>query len=55
MEFKEIFDQYNWEDVKQSIYSKTTQDVIIALQKSKISLNLKNSQDTNNSIREVFI
>jgi 2-iminoacetate synthase len=32
--FSNIFDQYNWEDVKQSIYTKTAADVELALNKS---------------------
>src|SRR5665213_424823 len=36
--FKEIFDTYNWEDVKQSIHSKTSADVLQALQKEKRTL-----------------
>jgi 2-iminoacetate synthase len=38
MTFKEIFDQYNWNEVKQSIYNKTSQDVITALQKSNLDI-----------------
>lgn len=38
MNFKEIFDTYNWEEVKQSIYSKTSQDVEAALCNSKRGL-----------------
>jgi 2-iminoacetate synthase len=33
--FQQLFDTYNWEEVKQSIYSKTATDVEIALQKEK--------------------
>lgn len=35
MNFKEIFDTYNWDKVKQSIYNKTSTDVLHALQKEK--------------------
>jgi 2-iminoacetate synthase len=37
--FSEIFNQKNWEEVKTSIYSKTTTDVENALKKSVINLN----------------
>ena len=33
--FKEIFEKYNWEEVKESIYSKTIADVEIALNKNE--------------------
>jgi len=33
--FKEVFDTYNWDEVKQSIRLKTGQDVLAALQKKK--------------------
>ncbi|MBN8703561.1 MAG: 2-iminoacetate synthase ThiH [Bacteroidetes bacterium] len=36
--FQHIFDQYNWETTQQSIYSKTKADVVVALQKEKITL-----------------
>lgn len=36
--FTDIFDQYSWDGVKQSIYSKTTLDVEHALRKSKRNL-----------------
>lgn len=36
--FKELFDTYSWEEVKQSIYSKTEQDVLNALNSSKRTL-----------------
>jgi 2-iminoacetate synthase len=36
--FKEIFDTYNWEEVKQSILSKTGSDVELALHKKKRNL-----------------
>jgi 2-iminoacetate synthase len=38
MNFKEIFDTYNWEDIKTSIYSKTSTDVERALQNTDRSL-----------------
>jgi 2-iminoacetate synthase len=38
MNFKELFDTYNWEDVKDSIYSKTAGDVVHALQKDTRTL-----------------
>lgn len=38
MTFKNIFDTYNWEEVKQSILSKTESDVVFALQKEKRDL-----------------
>lgn len=34
MSFKEIFDSYSWQDIKDSIYSKTSRDVENALQKT---------------------
>jgi 2-iminoacetate synthase len=34
MEFKDLFNQYNWDDAKQSIYAKTKADVEYALQKT---------------------
>lgn len=34
MRFREIFDQYNWNEVSASIYSKTEADVIAALEKN---------------------
>lgn len=37
-DFTTIFNQYNWEDVKTSIYSKNEQDVIIALNSAKPTL-----------------
>jgi len=37
-EFKNIFDAYNWEDAKKSIHSKTSTDVLQALQKEKRTL-----------------
>ncbi|MGB0887624.1 MAG: 2-iminoacetate synthase ThiH [Vicingaceae bacterium] len=36
--FKELFDTYNWDDVKQSIYAKTTNDVERALNAEKRNL-----------------
>lgn len=36
--FTEIFRQYNWEDVKSSIYAKTAIDVTLALRKNKRDL-----------------
>ena len=36
--FSEVFDSFGWEDVKQSIYAKTEQDVLRALQKEKRNL-----------------
>lgn len=36
--FKEIFDQYNWDDVSASIYSKTENDVRAAINSSKRNL-----------------
>lgn len=36
--FKNIFDNHNWEEVKQSIYAKTEQDVLRALGKEKRTL-----------------
>ncbi len=36
--FQDIFDQYNWDEVKQSIYGKTSADVETALRKNKRSL-----------------
>ncbi|MGI9526204.1 MAG: 2-iminoacetate synthase ThiH [Weeksellaceae bacterium] len=36
--FKEIFDTYNWDEVYQSIYAKTSRDVEIALGKNKRDL-----------------
>ncbi len=36
--FKEIFDTYNWKEVKQSILLKTRDDVLLALQKKKRNL-----------------
>lgn len=36
--FKELFEEYDWEDVKKSIYAKTQQDVRMALQAPKPSL-----------------
>lgn len=36
--FQELFDTYNWEEVKHSIYAKTAADVQIALQKNKRTL-----------------
>ena len=36
--FTEVFDTYNWHDVKQSILSKTGEDVLNALRKEKRSL-----------------
>ena len=38
MEFKEIFNTYNWDEVKASIYSKTEADVLNALQKMNRTL-----------------
>jgi len=38
MTFQPIFESHPWEDTKQSIYSKTTRDVEIALTKSKCDL-----------------
>lgn len=37
-DFKNIFDSYNWDDVKQSIMAKTSADVLQALQKEKRTL-----------------
>ena len=37
-DFKNIFDSYNWDDVKQSILTKTSADVLQALQKEKRTL-----------------
>ncbi|HVD97614.1 MAG TPA: 2-iminoacetate synthase ThiH [Cytophagaceae bacterium] len=36
--FKNIFQQYSWEEVKQSIYAKTSADVIHALEKERRNL-----------------
>ncbi len=36
--YKDIFDTYNWDQVKESIYSKTTNDVEQALSKDKLNL-----------------
>ncbi len=36
--FKELFDNYNWDDVKASIYAKTERDVIDALNKNNRDL-----------------
>lgn len=36
--FKELFEKYNWEEVKQSIHAKTSADVKHALQKEKRTL-----------------
>lgn len=36
--FKEVFDTYSWNEVKKSIYSKTSEDVVAALQKQTRSL-----------------
>ncbi|MHB8259452.1 MAG: 2-iminoacetate synthase ThiH [Bacteroidia bacterium] len=36
--FKEKFDTYNWEEVKQSILTKTDRDVVQALQKDKCNI-----------------
>jgi 2-iminoacetate synthase len=36
--FQQLFDQYSWEEVKQSIYAKTAQDVRQALDKNKRTL-----------------
>ena len=36
--FKNIFDSYNWDDVKQSIFAKISNDVLQALQKEKRTL-----------------
>ncbi len=36
--FQQLFDTYHWEEVKQSIYSKTAADVQTALQKEKRSM-----------------
>jgi len=36
--FREIFDQHNWNDIKESIYSKTAKDVERALSKDKRDL-----------------
>jgi 2-iminoacetate synthase len=38
MNFKQIFDTYNWDEVKASIYNKSEQDVIYALNATKPSL-----------------
>jgi 2-iminoacetate synthase len=38
IEFKDIFNSYNWEEVKQSIYAKGESDVMAALQKKKRGL-----------------
>lgn len=38
MNFKEIFDTYDWEEIKQSIYSKKESDVLQALQKEKCTI-----------------
>lgn len=38
MSFKEVFDTYNWQDVKASIQSKTVKDVEIALSSTKRTL-----------------
>ena len=38
MSFKEVFSKLNWDEVKSSIYSKTTADVEFALSKSKRNL-----------------
>ena len=38
MNFKQIFDTYNWDEVKASIYNKSEQDVIHALNSTKPSL-----------------
>lgn len=36
--FTELFNEYNWDEIKKSIYSKTDEDVLNALQKEKCSL-----------------
>ena len=36
--FKEVFNTYNWDEVKQSILAKTSADVLQALQKDKLNL-----------------
>lgn len=36
--FKDLFESHNWEDVKQSIYAKTEEDVLVALSREKRSL-----------------
>lgn len=36
--FQEIFDSYSWDDIKNSIYSKTKDDVDRALKKNKLNL-----------------
>src|SRR5690554_6855532 len=38
MTFKDIFEQYNWDEVSRSIYAKSENDVVNALQKSKRDL-----------------
>ncbi|MDP4209053.1 MAG: 2-iminoacetate synthase ThiH [Bacteroidota bacterium] len=38
MEFKTLFDTYNWGDVEKSIYAKTSRDVEVALSKDKCDL-----------------
>ena len=38
MAFKEYFDRYKWDEVKESIYDKTTDDVISALDRKKRDL-----------------
>lgn len=38
MEFKELIDNYNWDDIKHAIYNKTAKDVEIALSKPKCSI-----------------
>lgn len=38
MDFKQIFESYNWEEVKASIYAKTSRDVEHALSTSKFTL-----------------
>jgi 2-iminoacetate synthase len=34
MDFYQVFQQYTWDEIRESIYQKTPQDVIRALQKS---------------------
>lgn len=38
MEFKELINEYKWDDVKSSIYSKTDKDVEAALAKSRLDI-----------------
>lgn len=39
MEFKELIDNYHWDEIKSEIYDKTSKDVEIALGKSRLNTN----------------